>query len=109
MTITVDMLRTGATPADANVVSGTQSLAAPSTWTRITGFQVGAARSRKIRAYSDAEPFRILVIDPIESTNTASPTPEPRTNGVLIERFGAGAQPYEVEAPMNAQVWVKRA
>jgi hypothetical protein len=66
-------------------------------------------RGGRILAYSDAEPFRILVIDPVESSNPSGPTPDPRSNGVLMPEYGANAKPFEERAIANSSVWVKAA
>jgi hypothetical protein len=108
MTITVELRTLGGNPTAANTLVGSQSIAAPSTWTRMTGLGT-VTRGGRILAYSDAEPFRILVVDPVESTNTSGPIPDPRSNGVLVPWFGAGAQLFEDRVGPNEQVWVKAA
>lgn len=41
--------------------------------------------------------------------NTAGADREPRDNGVLVNRFGAGSEGYSLLVGQNDQVWVKQA
>lgn len=108
MTITVELRTLGGNPTAANTLVGSQAIAAPATWTRLTTLGT-VTRGGRIVAYSDAEPFRILVIDPVESTNPAGPTPDPRNNGMLVPWYGPGAQIFDDRVVANEQVWVKQA
>ncbi len=106
MTITVELRTLGSTPTLANTLVGSQAIAAPATWTRLTTLGT-VVRGGVIRAWSDAEAFRIAIMPPVESTNAAGPTPEPKDNGILIG--WPTNQVYETRVVPNSQVWVKQA
>lgn len=108
MTITVELRTLGGNPTAANTLVGSQAIAPPATWTRLTTLG-SVTRGGRILASSDAEPFRILIIDPVESTNPSGPTPDPRSNGILIPTFGANAKVFEERVIANSAVWVKQA
>lgn len=106
MTITVNLLQMTGPASAGGTVLGTQSIAAPSTWTELTDLAgtipPGGALAQ---AYSDAEAFRLFIMPP-----SVSAVPPP-INGILVERYGSvtAALTIETEFGAGSRVWVKAA
>lgn len=109
MTLTIQQLQVTGPASAAGTVLGSQVLAAPASWTRLTTLGTIPSGGSVIKASSDAEPFRIALIDPRSSLDTAAADYTPPHNGVLVPWFGAYFILEDVEAGPGTQVWVKQA
>ncbi|OQW82785.1 MAG: hypothetical protein BVN31_07435 [Proteobacteria bacterium ST_bin15] len=109
MTITVQLLRTTGAASSAGTQIGSQAIAAPANWTKLTTLGTIPTGGAMLKATSDAEAFRIAVMDPISIGDAAAVDRPPRDNGVLVPTFGAASQGYTDPVPAGAQVWVKAA
>lgn len=109
MTITATTTQVTGPAGAAGTVIGTQALAAPADWTKLTTLGTLPTGGAKLKVTSDAEAFRVSVVDPEQSSNDAGADRPPRGNGILVPWFGTDSRGYEIEIPRNAQVWVKQA
>lgn len=109
MTITATTTQTTGAPAAAGTQIGTQALAAPASWTKLTTLGTIPTGGAKLTVTSDAEAFRVSVVPPDQSSNDSEADRPPRDNGVLVPWPGAGTYGYQDMVPRNAQVWVKQA
>ncbi|MDR6827199.1 hypothetical protein J2X48_000917 [Bosea sp. BE271] len=109
MTITAQLLRTTGPASSAGTQIGSQAIAAPAAWTKLTTLGTIPTGGAILKAASDAEAFRVAVMDPVSTGDTAAADRPPRDNGVLVPTFGAGSQGYSDAVPPGAQVWVKAA
>ena len=107
MTITVQLLRTTGPAVAAGAVLGSQAIAAPANWTRLTTLGTIPSGGAIIRASSDAEAFRIAVMDPLSTGDAAPADRIPRDSGVLV--IGLNGGDHRDAVPPGAQVWVKAA
>lgn len=109
MTITARIVQSHKNAGAAGTVLGTQAIAAPASWTRLTDLDNDIPTGGAIlQISSDAEAFRFAVMPPQSAANTSQADQLPRDNGTLVPYFGAGST--EIEAvPFGAQVWVKQA
>lgn len=109
MTITATTTQTNGAAGAAGTAIGWQELAAPATWTKLTTLGTTPTGGAKLKVTSDAEAFRVSVMDPEQTENAAAADRPPRDNGILVPWFGTDGRGYETEIPRNAQVWVKQA
>lgn len=109
MTITATTTQTNGAAGAAGTAIGSQALAAPATWTKLTTLGTTPTGGAELKVTSDAEAFRVAVMQPESVGNTAGADREPRDNGVLVNRFGAGSEGYSLLVGQNDQVWVKQA
>lgn len=109
MTITAQLLRITGPAAGAGAQIGSQAIAAPAIWTRLTTLGTIPTGGAMLKAASDAEAFRVAVIDPVSAGDTAAADRLPRDSGVLVPWFGLASQGYGINVPPGAQVWVKAA
>ena len=109
MTITANIIQSHKNAGAAGTVLGTQAVAAPASWTRLTDLDndipTGGAL---LQISSDAEAFRFAVMPPTSAANTSQADVLPRDNGVLVPYFGAGSAEIDAVA-YGSQVWVKAA
>lgn len=109
MTITANIIQSHKNAGAAGTVLGTQAIAAPASWTRLTDLDndipTGGAL---LQISSSASAFRYAVMPPISTANTSQADQLPRDNGVLVPNFGAGSAEVEPVA-FGSQVWVKQA
>lgn len=109
MAITATITQVTGPAGAAGTVIGTQALAAPSNWTKLTTLGTIPTGGARLKVTSDAEAFRVAVMDPEQTENAAAAARPPRDNGVLVPLFGSGSRGYEADIPRNSQVWVKQA
>ncbi len=107
MTITAQILQNTGPATAAGTVLGSQSIAAPAAWTRLTGLDGTIPKGGAVlNISSDAEAFRYAVMDPASAQDTAAADRAPPHNGDLVTGIGA---PGRDTVPYGAQVWVKQA
>ena len=111
MTITANLVQTNGAASAAGTVIGTQAIAAPASWTKLTTLGVIPTGGAVLQISSDAEAFRYFVMDPRESSNASTPDVAPPHNGILVPWYGGTVSTVtdNIEAGQNAQVWVKQA
>lgn len=112
MTITVTTLKTTGPGSGAGVTILTTSLAAPASWTRLTAVEPIPQGGCLVKASSDAERFRIAIVPPVSSGDTAAVDNPPDDNGFLVENFGGSPLATfngDLEYGPGTQVWVKQA
>ncbi len=109
MTITVQLLRTTGPAGSAGTQIGSQAVAAPANWTKLTTLGTIPTGGAMLKATSDAEAFRIAIMDPLSSGDTAAADRPPRDSGLLVAWFGSASQGHSDTVPPGAQVWVKAA
>ncbi len=109
MAITANIVQSHKNAGAAGTVLGTQNLAAPANWTRLTSLDNTIPTGGALLSISsDAEAFRFAIMPPDSAANTSQADQLPRDNGVLAPYFGAGA--VEVDAvAFGSQIWVKQA
>lgn len=109
MAITANIIQSHKNAAAAGTVLGTQTIAAPAAWTRLTSLDntipTGGAL---LSVSSDAEAFRFAVMPPDSAANTSQADRLPRDNGTLVPSWGAGSAEGDA-VPFGAQIWVKQA
>lgn len=102
MAITATLLQMAGPASAAGTSLGSQTLAAPATWTELTTLGTIPGGGCKVTLTSDAEAFRYMIMPP-------SPTAvEPRTNGVLVPGIGVVAQEIPEDGG-GSRIWVKQA
>lgn len=106
MTITATTRQTNGA---AGTQIGTQAIAAPAAWTKLTTLGTIPTGGALLIVTSDAEAFRVAVMKPDSVANAAGADREPRNSGVLVNRFGATSEGHRVPVGQNDQVWVKQA
>lgn len=109
MTITATTTQTNGAPGAAGTQIGTQAIAAPASWTKLTTLGTIPTGGALVTLTSDAEAFRVAIMPPDSIGDASGADRQPRTNGVLVSRFGAGSEGYKQQIVQNAQVWVKQA
>jgi len=110
MTITAQLIQVHGPASAAGTVIGTQALAAPANWTRITTAGTIPPNGCQLKISSDAEAFRYYVYDPVSSHDPAPGIiPDPRNNGILVPWFNGYAIVDGIESGENSQIWVKQA
>lgn len=109
MTITATTTQTNGAASAAGTQIGTQAIAAPAAWTKLTTLGTIPTGGALLIVTSDAEAFRVAVMKPDSVANAAGADREPRNNGVLVSRFGATSEGYKTPVGQNDQVWVKQA
>lgn len=109
MTITAVTTQNTGPASAAGTQIGPQAIAAPANWTRLTTLGTFPTGGAMLNVTSDAEAFRVAVLDPEQSGNDSGANRPPRDNGVLVPWPGAGTRGYSTPLPRNAQVWVKQA
>lgn len=109
MTITATTTQSTGAPGAAGTQIGTQAIAAPSTWTKLTTLGTIPAGGAVLTVTSDAEAFRVAIMEPDSIGDASGADRQPRTNGILVNRFGATSEGYKQQIVQNAQVWVKQA
>lgn len=109
MSITAKIIKNdGAAPSDGAVL-GTQTIAAPANWTRLTDLDGTIPRGGALlNISSDAEAFRYAKMDPVSAQNTAAGDRSPPNNGGLVPWYGSGSENLDY-VPFGAQIWVKQA
>jgi hypothetical protein len=109
MAITANIVQSHKNAGAAGTVLGTQTIAAPANWTRLTSLNNTIPTSGALLSISsDAEAFRFAIMPPESSANTSQADRLPRDSGELVPSWGAGST--EVDAvPFGSQVWVKQA
>lgn len=109
MSITASIIQTTGAPSGAGTVLATQTLSAPTSWTRLTDLDNSVPTGGAVLLVSsDAESFRFAKMDPRSSGDTSSPDTPPPHNGDLVPNFGSGSEGYDHIA-YGSQVWVKQA
>ena len=110
MTITAQLIQVHGPASAAGTVIGTQAIAAPANWTRLTTFGTIPVNGAQFKISSDAEAFRFYVYDPVSSQDAAQTViPDIRHNGVLVPWFNGYAVIDGIESGQNSQLWVKQA
>jgi hypothetical protein len=109
MTITVQLLRTTGPAGGASTQIGSQAIAVPANWTKLTTLGTIPTGGALLKATSDAEAFRIAIMEPVSTGDTAAADRPPRDSGVLVAWFGSASQGHSDTVPPGAQVWVKAA
>ncbi len=108
MAITAQIIKSDGAASAAGTVLATQTLAAPTTWTRLTDLDGSIPQGGAIlRIVSDAEAFRFVKVDPVSSQDAAAADRPPRTEGEVQPAYGAGSDNYDYVA-FGTQVWVKQ-
>ncbi len=107
MAITAQIIKSDGSASAAGTVLGSQTIAAPANWTRLTSLDNKIPASGAVlNISSDAEAFRYAVMDPASAQDTAAADRAPPHNGDLVTGIGA---PGRDTVPYGAQVWVKQA
>lgn len=110
MTIYAKIIKSDGPAGSAGSVLGTQSLSAPSSWTRLTSLNnTVPAGGAILEAYSNAEAFRVSIMDALSAQDTAAADRTPRDNGTLIAEYGGVTAHQLFYIAKGSQVWVKRA
>ena len=109
MAITAQIIKRDGPGSAGGTVLGTQTIAAPANWTRLTSLDnTIPAGGAVLKISSDAEAFRYAKMPPESGRNTAQPDRVPRDNGVLIPSRGTGSEATDYVVP-GTQIWVKQA
>lgn len=107
--ITAQIIKSDGPGSAGGTVLGTQTIAAPANWTRLTNLDnTIPAGGAVLKISSDAEAFRWQTMDPVSSQDTAQADRPPRDNGVYEPAWDAGSENIDYIGP-GVQVWVKRA
>lgn len=106
--ITAQILQSTGPGSAGGTVLGTQTIAAPANWTRLTNLngtipQGGAL----LKISSNAEAFRYAKMDPVSTQDAAAADRVPRDNGDLVPSWGAGSENIDYVA-FGTQIWVKQ-
>ena len=110
MTIYANIIKSDGPAGSAGTVLGTQSLSAPSSWTRLTGLNnTVPAGGAILEAYSNAEAFRVAIMDALSAQDTAAADRVPRDSGTLVAEYGGVTAHQLFYIEKGSQVWVKRA
>lgn len=110
MTIFANIIKSDGPAGSAGTVLGTQSISAPSTWTRLTSLDnTVPAGGAILKAYSDAEAFRVAIMDAVSAQDTAAADRIPRDSGTLIPYYGGVTAHQLFYIEKGSQVWVKQA
>lgn len=110
MTIYTNIIKSDGPAGSAGTVLGTQSISAPSTWTRLTSLDnTVPAGGAILEAYSDAEAFRVAIMDAVSAQDTAAADRAPRDSGTLIAEYGGVTAHQLFYIEKGSQVWVKKA
>lgn len=109
MTITATTTQTNGAAGAAGTAIGSQALAAPGTWTKLTTLGTVPTGGALLTVTSDAEAFRVSISEPESIGNASGADILPDDNGILVSRFGATSEGYREIIVQNAQVWVKQA
>lgn len=110
MTIYANIIQSNGPAGSAGTVLGTQNLAAPSSWTRLTSLDnTVPAGGAILEAYSTAEAFRVAIMPAVSAQDTAAADSLPRDNGVLIPYYGGVTAHQLFYIEKGSQVWVKQA
>jgi hypothetical protein len=110
MTITVTQIKSDGKAETGGTVIGSQTIAAPASWTRLTTLGVTPPGGAQLSLSSDAEAFRYAIIPPVSQQDTGAADIPPMHNGEYVPFFGAGSGKVEdLEYGPNCQVWVKQA
>lgn len=109
MAITAQIIKSDGPGSAGGTVLGTQTIAAPANWTRLTNLdgtipQGGAL----LKISSNAEAFRYAKMDPVSTQDAAAADRIPRDSGDLVPSWGAGSENIDYIGP-GVQVWVKQA
>lgn len=109
MSITAQIIKNDGAASGDGAVLGTQTIAAPANWTRLTNLdgtipQGGAL----LKIYSNAEAFRYAKMDPVSTQDAAAADRIPRDSGDLVPAWGTGSENIDYIGP-GMQVWVKQA
>ncbi|MBK9156756.1 MAG: hypothetical protein IPM11_01270 [Micropruina sp.] len=108
MAITAQIIKSDGAASAAGTVLGTQTLAAPAVWTRLTGLDNTIPKGGALlKVSSNAEAFRFAKVDPVSSGDTAAADSQPDHNGELVPWFGTGSEGVDYVNP-GTQVWVKQ-
>lgn len=109
MSITAKIIKNdGAAPSDGAVL-GTQTIAAPANWTRLTDLDGTIPRGGALlKISSNAEAFRYAKMDPVSTQDTAAADRIPRDSGYLVPSWGTGSEKVDYIS-YGTQVWVKQA
>ena len=109
MTIYANIIKSDGPAGSAGTVLGTQSISAPSTWTRLTSLDnTVPAGGAILEAYSDAEAFRVAIMAAVSAQDTAAADRVPRDNGTLIPYYGGVTAHQLFYIEKGSQVWVKQ-
>ena len=109
MAITANIVQSHKNAGAAGTVLGTQNLAAPASWTRLTSLNNTIPTGGALLSISsDAEAFRFAIMPPQSASNTSQADRPPRDNGTLVPAWGAGSADIDA-VPFGSQIWVKRA
>jgi hypothetical protein len=109
MAITAQILKSDGPGSAGGTVLGTQTIAAPVNWTRLTNLDnMIPAGGAFLKILSDAEAFRWQTVDPVSSQDTAQADRPPRDNGVYEPSWGTGSETTDY-VHKGTQVWVKQA
>lgn len=106
MAITAQILQNTGPGSSGGTVLGTQTIAAPAAWTRLTIGGTIPKGGAVLNISSNAEAFRFAIMDPASAQDTAAADRAPPHNGELVTGIGA---PGRDTVPYGAQVWVKQA
>ena len=109
MAITAQIIKSDGSASAAGTVLGSQTIAAPANWTRLTNLDNKIPASGAIlKISSNAEAYRYAKMPPESTQNAVQPDRVPRDNGVLEPSWGAGSESTEYVHP-GTQIWVKQA
>lgn len=109
MSITAQIIKNDGAASSDGAVLGTQTIAAPANWTRLTNLDGTIPQGGAIlKISSNAEAFRYAKMDPVSTQNAAAGDRIPRDNGDLVPSWGTGSENIDYIA-YGTQVWVKKA
>jgi len=109
MAITAQIIKSDGPGSAGGTVLGTQTIAAPANWTRLTNLDnTIPAGGAILKISSNAEAYRYANVPPESGQNTAQPDRVPRDNGVLEPSWGTGSEATDYVVP-GTQIWVKQA
>ena len=109
MSITAQIIKNNGAASGDGAVLGTQTIAAPANWTRLTNLdgtipQGGAL----LKISSNAEAFRYAKMDPVSTQDAAAANRIPCDSGDLVPAWGTGSENIDYVA-FGTQIWVKQA
>jgi len=106
--ITAQILQSTGPSSAGGAVLGTQTIAAPANWTRLTGLDGTIPQGGAIlKISSNAEAFRYAKMDPISAQDAAAGDRPPPHSGELVPSWGAGSENTDYVA-FGTQIWVKQ-
>lgn len=106
--ITAQILQSTGPGSAGGTVLGTQTIAAPANWTRLTNLDGTIPQGGAIlKISSNAEAFRYAKMDPVSAQNTAAAGCIPRDSGDLVPSWGAGSENTDYVS-FGTQIWVKQ-